>query len=519
MRPQLVVLAALAIVVIASVALAAGAPGEDIPVDSWIYDALFELLATTELPDKLLHTRPLSRGAVAEMLKQVRSSTSSPFLGQELIVQRLEGEFREELSGGEYGEHSVRLGIGPTARIDQFRRSLARNRIGFDAIGSFTASNLLTTRVRLRFDTDGRHDSQFHGEYWKEHFTAWVEQATTVLRWKRLTAAFGREYWRWGLSPHDAMLISDHSPPFDGLRMQYRARNWSYAFHATVLDRTLVFAQDYPGGVGQEGLADRYLVAHRFNWRPRGNLEIAASEVMVFGGFGRPWQWNYLNPVLPYYWEQLNNDTNDNPLWSFELSWRIIDGLLVYGEWMIDDFQIDFESEPQQIGVLAGCIWIPRPLDGRVTLNGEYQRINTFVYGQGQPWNRYFHHRDVNGEVVGIGSSMGTDADRITIIPLYHLNSLVDVVTRLDYVRRGENRIADPQQSGVPKDVPFPSGTVERDLRIGAGTRMRWRGQIVADAMIGYYHVTDHAHIEDSDLDGLFFQFKLNALWWKTFGV
>lgn len=519
MKQVLPVLVTLAMAFTCTTAHAAGANGEDVSVDSWIYDALFELSAAGDLPNTLLHSRPLSRGAIAHALGRYRAASVSLTDGQELIIRRLEEEFHEELAGSANGEHSVRLGIGPTARTDQFRHSIAHNRIGFDAIGSFSVSDVLTTRARVRFDSDGRRDSQFHGEYWKEKFTAWVEQATTVIRWKKLTAAFGREYWRWGPSPHDAMLVSDHSPPFDGLRLQYRARNWSYAFHATALDRTLVFAHDYPAGVGEEGLAERYLVAHRLNWRARSNLEIAASEVMVFGGFERPWQWNYLNPFLPYYWEQLNNDTNDNPLWNLEISWRAVDGLLVYGEWMIDDFQIDFESEPQQIGVLAGCLWTPSQFDGRLALNGEYQRINTFVYGQGQPWNRYFHHRDFEGEVVGIGSNLGTDADRITIIPLYHVGPFVDLTARLDYVRRGKNRMSDPQPSVVPKDVPFPSGVVECDLRIGTGAQIRWRGQVVADVMVGYYRMTDYAHIVNNDLDGLYFQFKLNALRWKTFGV
>ena len=439
--------------------------------------------------------------------------------GAAITLDRLEQEFREELAPAIPGDHHLRLGIGPTMRSDQFRHRLARNRVGLDAVGSFTVSEALTSRVRIRFDSDGRQDSQFHGKYWKENFTAWVEQAVTVLRWKRFTGAFGREYWRWGLSPNDAMLMSGHSPPFDGLRLQYRARNWSYAFHATVLDRMYVSSQDYAGGSGPEGLADRYLVAHRFDWRPRHNLEVAASEVLLFGGFERPWQWNYLNPILPYYWEQLNDNSDDNPLWNFELSWRIVDGLQVYGEWLIDDFQIDFESEPQQIGVLLGSVWIPRALDGRLTLNAEYQRINTFVYGQGRPWNRYFHHRDVNGHVVGIGSNLGTDADRITISPLYHLNSVVDLTAHCDYIRRGENDISDPQESGVPKGVPFPSGIVERDLRIGVGTRLRWQGQIVADAILGYHRLQNVAHVADSEVNGIFFQFKLNALWWKTLGV
>lgn len=519
MRWRLVVI--LAVVGLSSVAKlsAAGAPGEDVLVDSWVYDALIELAAHGNSPDLLLHTRPLSRGQITEALSQYRNSEIVISEGEEMVLQRLEAEFREERSEPIAGDHHARLGIGPTARSDQFRHHFARNRFGVDAVGSVTISNALTSRVRIRFDSDGRHDTQFHGKYWKENFTAWVEQAVTVLRWKRFTGAFGREYWRWGLSPNDAMLMSDQSPPFDGLRLQYRARNWSYAFHATVLDRMYVSGQDYAGDVGQEGLADRYLVAHRFNWQPRGNIEFAASEVLVFGGFDRQFQWNYLNPILPFYWEQLNDNSDDNPLWNFELSWRIVDGLQVYGEWMLDDFQIDFTSEPQQIGILTGASWIPRLCDGRFALNAEYQRINTFVYGQGMPWNRYFHHRDINAEVIGIGSKLGTDADRITLAPLYHLNKYLDITSRLDYLRRGENSISDPQNSGVPKGVPFPSGVVERELRVSAGASVRWQGNVTADAVLGYYRINNFAHVLDQSTEGVFFQFKLSALWWKTFGV
>ncbi len=497
----------------------AGAPGEDMSVDSWVYEALHELSAYGSPSGYLLQTRPLSRKEVVEAVREYRTGSFQLSRGAEILLKRLEEEFREELRHTSSSEHTARIGIGPTSRVLQFREGVTRNRIGFDAQASFSMGDAITARMRVRFDSDGRHDSQFHGEYWKENFTAWVEQAATVVRWKRLTAAFGREYWRWGPSPHDAMLVSGNSPPFDGLRLRYRAHNWSYSFHATVLDRMLVFRHDYVGGDGTEGLADRYLVAHRLNWRPRHNLEVAASEVMLFGGFDRRWQWNYLNPLLPYYWEQLNNDTNDNPLWNFELTWRVLEGLQIYGEWMIDDFQIDFESEPQQIGLLLGVTSAPSQLDGLLTMNAEYQRINTFVYGQGQPWNRYFHHRDMSGNVIGIGSNLGTDADRITIIPKFRAHAFVDLIARFDYLRRGENRISDPQESGVPKGIPFPSGTVERETRFGAGAHVRWRGNVVADALVGFYEMKNAAHVPGDTRSGLFFQFRLDALFWKSFRV
>lgn len=510
-----------ALLLSAAPAIGAGSRVEDIPVDSWIYDALFELSAHTPLPELLLHTRPLARGEVADALARLNGEREALTPGAAIVYNRLRQEFAEELAAADpiRGEHRLRLGGGPTARADQFRHGLAENRIGVDLIPAFTVAEAIAVRLRIRFDSDARSDSQFHGKHWKDNFSAWVEQSVLTARWKRLTVAFGREYWRWGPSPHDAMLMSDHSPPFNGLRLQYRAGNWSYAFHATPLDQMFVFASDYAEGSFTEGLADRYLVAHRLNWKPWPNLEVAASEVMVFGGFDRRFEWNYLNPFLPYYWEQLNESANDNPLWNLELSWRARPGLRLYGEWLIDDFQIDFESEPQQIGVLIGGLWSPAPLRGRLSLNAEYQRINTYVYGQGQPWNRYFHHRDNDGAVIGIGSNLGTDADRISIQPLCHLSPRLDLRGDFHYIRRGANRISDPQKSGVPKGTPFPSGTVEREWRLAIGPRWQQGGHLVAWALVGYDDIDNVGHVDGARRSGWFVQLRVNALWWKTFGV
>lgn len=518
MKPTLLVI--LAVMLLVAPTHAASKSGvEDVLIDSWVYDALIELSAHRSVPQVLLHTRPLARRQVADAITDVGQDGRPQSAGESIILRRLADEFREELTASDTVEHRARLGGGPTSRLDHYHDRYTSGRGGFDAIGSFTVSDAVSTRLRVRFDSDGREDSQFHGEYWKEKFTAWVEQAVTVARWKRFTAAFGREYWRWGLSPHDVMLLSDNSPPFNGLRVMYQARNWSYAFHAAELNQMTILQDDYPGGIGPTGQANRYLVAHRFNWRPRHNLELAVSEVHLFGGIDRGWQWSYLNPFLPYYWEQLNNDTNDNPLWNLELSWRVIDGLQFYGEWMIDDFQIDFESEPHQIGVLAGIQWIPNPFDGRLALNAEYQRLNTFVYGQTRPWNRYVHHVDLHGQPIGIGSNLGTDADRVTLAPLYHLSQHIDLRGRLEHIRRGENRISDPQFTAVPKGLPFPSGTVEDEWRIAIGSSLNYRGQIVASATVGHYQIDNYAHIENESRQGPYFQFRLNMLIWKTFRV
>ena len=500
---------------------ATGAIVEDVPIDSWVYQALFELSSQGHVPTLLLHTQPYTRGEVALAVEAMRQERNLFAVGERIVLSRLEAEFAEELADNAKRKTGqlIRLGGGPTAHSDQFKHGFTKNRIGADAIGSITLSQTAAVRWRVRLDSDGRFDSQFHGEYWKEKFTAWVEQAVFSAQWRRVHLAFGREYWRWGRSPRDVMLLSDHSPPFDGLRAGYRGGKWSFSFHVTMLDSMNVTESDYLGPDGPTGTANRYLVAHRIDWRPRDNFEIALSEVMLFGGVDRPWALNYLNPFVPYYWEQLNSHTNDNPLWSVEMSWRPRRGLELYGEWLLDDFQIDFTSEPQQIGVLGGLAWTPEFAESRLFFNGEYQRINTTVYGQDRPWNRYFHYRDINGNAVGIGSSLGPDADRFYFRTTCHVSPLLDVMGTIESIRRGEGRIDRPQESGVPKGLPFPSGIIEHETNLSAGLQLQYRGNLSATGEVGYANVANAGHVKDFDRNGSFVRIKVAALMWRTFGI
>jgi hypothetical protein len=240
---------------------------------------------------------------------------------------------------------------------------------------------------------------------------------------------------------------------------------------------------------------------------------------MVYGGVNRPWEWNYLNPVLPYYWEQQNNSVNDNPLWNLEISWRPRRGLELYGELMIDDFQIDFKSEPQQIGFSSGMAWSGLA-DGRLFINVEYERVNTFVYGQDYPYNRYVHFRDfLHQEAIGIGSNLGTDADRITLRPRWHQSARLDLTALLEFVRNGEDRIDHPQQTPEPKGIKFPSGIVQKRWTAGLGGRLQAGGNLILDVSTGYQRITNAGNEPGVDLAGAFFRAHLAALIWKTYGI
>ena len=142
-------------------ALAGGSPAEDVSVDSWVYDAVFELSAQGYFSGMLLHTRPWSRGelaaAIAAELQQQRTLPA----GNAILFDRLKSEFAEELaqqSPAQAGNRQyVRLGGGPTARTDQIRHGVARNRAGADPgrQGGYENSARLPVRAEAASEKQG----------------------------------------------------------------------------------------------------------------------------------------------------------------------------------------------------------------------------------------------------------------------------------------------------------------------------------------------------------------------------
>ena len=51
-----------------------------------------------------------------------------------------------------------------------------------------------------------------------------------------------------------------------------------------------------------------------------GVFELGLSEVALYGGYNRPMEWRYLNPFLPYYWEQYNRGGDDNMFLGIDLA-------------------------------------------------------------------------------------------------------------------------------------------------------------------------------------------------------
>jgi len=484
---------------------------EDIPIDSWIYPAVGELAGGGVGPRWHLLTTPYTREQVAAYLHGLAVDTARLDPGQHILFRRLYYEFREDIDefrrpAGE--ELVLRAGVQPYALTTQTENREGVNRGGGYVFASFGQSGKWVARARVRLESDARYDTRFRGERWKDNLTANVDDAYIKARWGNFEAFWGRGWLKFGRSATDGLLLSGFSPPFDYGRLSYRKGAFHFLYFIAVLD-DLAMPPGRP--------ARRYLAGHRIDVRPWSFLELAATEVAVFGGVNRPLEWYYLNPFLPYYWEQLNEDKDDNPLWNLEWSVMFARSWELYGEWLIDDFQIDFESEPHQLGILVG-LHAAAPFGlARSYHTVEYSRVNTTVYGQNEPHNRYYYRRDMDGRVIPLGSKYGPDVDRLTYNFKYHAASWLDVSLAAERRRRGERDIEDRQGPGVPYGVTFPSGVVDQRWDLSLRFDFQYRNVIFAGLTGGWSQRKNEGNRPGNDGELFFADGFVRCNLWRVF--
>ena len=352
------------------------------------------------------------------------------------------------------------------------------HRIGTNAEVWFGYLSRWQVHIRARLENHGELDPQFHGRIWKEKLTGWVDNAAVYYSVDRFFVSAGRSFIQWGPESRDALLLSDHGPPLDRLWLGYENRVFRFdVIHARLDDMRS----------GDE-LVSRYLSAHRLTFRKAGLFELGLSEVVLYGGIDRQPEWYYLNPFLPYYWEQWNQRQEDNIMFGADFVVYWPKRARIFGELLVDDFQIDFESEPHQVGYKLGVDALEPFGLRRIFTKLTYTRLNPTVYGQILRRNLYLH----KGEPLGYFG--GNDQDRWLGLLRYHASVNFDFELELQRQRRGEGKIGVFEVAAVPYQDQFPTGVVEKStkltLRCDFFTKLMLQGYLAAS----YEHLDNFAH-------------------------
>ncbi len=390
---------------------------------------------------------------------------------------------------------------------ENFRTGLNQRSRAYESVRGFMTSQPLpglSLYINFLLDEELEKDPDYQGKKWRG-FAGEVENAFLHFQWRGLTVMAGRYTSFWGPS-RESLILSETARPMDAIFWSYRLGFLRYSWQFAQLDRRRHVDEN------ETVFENRYFSGHRLDVRLRRNLYLGLFETVIFGGPGRSPELAYLNPFLFYHAHQLNENFNDNTFLGVDFAWYLKGRHKIYGQFLIDDFQIDNEvrgdNEPNEIGVLLG-IHSVRILENH-EIRAEYLAITNRTYSQVYERNRYLNRGELIGHV------FGPDGDRARLEISRWLDAVNRVSLNLTYQRRGEGYINAPwTMPWMEVDnyaEPFPTGTVENTFRPAARFAGFIRKYIFLDIEFGYDFIGNYGHDEGRNRTLPYFNLRLSLI-------
>ncbi len=441
-----------------------GAPDVSLNFDGWVTDALAKLETRGITGGFHRQTAPLSRTEVAAIIRQaesrIRAGAVAPSEIDRKLLEKLKRAFRRELAGGT--GHALRF-------LPQLRATEKKIAPALETAFHYTAGNL-ENRIAPRFvlysefethnferrAPDGKTAEQ-RLERWRGGYIGDFKRSYLQVNSSHLNLLVGRDWIYWGASRHQTVGISDNSPPFDQIRLTAMlGKRFKATAFTTQLDSTW-----YDDGE-KRYLAKRYMSGHRLDYQYNDRVEIGVAEWILYGGDAQTLEWKYANPFTFYYALQYNAKADDNVMFALDAAIRPVDGLRLYGEWVIDDIQYESDSnDPHAVAWLLGLTWYPEQFDGQLEVHSEYARVNRWAYTHLVPDNQFTHFG------YAIGHPIGTDADTVRLSAAYQFTVSAEATVHAVLTRHGEGTIADRFYGEDFEALSFPTGIVARTTEIG----------------------------------------------------
>jgi hypothetical protein len=143
---------------------------------------------------------------------------------------------------------------------------------------------------------------------------------------------------------------------------------------------------------------EKYLHAHRLNFKVHDNFSFGLSEIAVYGS--RPYEHRdieptYLLPFMPYLFAKTYGEDRDNNGISADFSWKLFNKIEIYNEWFMDD--LDRNKWAASLGIAIDFAKI-----------GMFNWDYNFEYTRIEPWV-YTHNKGLSTDYTHFGNSLGSD--------------------------------------------------------------------------------------------------------------
>ncbi|MEM7786351.1 MAG: hypothetical protein AAF594_01355, partial [Bacteroidota bacterium] len=223
------------------------------------------------------------------------------------------------------------------------------------------------------------------------------EEGYVAYRGARADVALGRIGVHWGRAGRDALFLSDNPRPYDALHLRLGGRRVAVRsvlgqLDAALLDGTFTDVTGLRPGdrPSDQPRINRYVSAHRFDWRPSRHVLLSVIENAIYSGANAGPSLTYLLPTQGFSFlidntpkDVENNGAVGGMLWAYYRGWTL------HGEVFMDDFDILDAAEPTSAaltGTLTRAGVLPR-LDAELGLTAVTAR----AYNTNQPEGRYLY--------------------------------------------------------------------------------------------------------------------------------
>ena len=451
----------------------------NVPLDSWVYEAL-DALEGYGLIDTALHsTRPytkletarLAGEAIKNWEAQISRQKPIGFGEQELIptlLNRFKREFQVEL---------VELGILEGSRSASFLKPV--DEINFKYI--FQTDNPVvrpqlgnqppTQRIPPIYNNDGivyqkgtsflteiRGEARFWNHfsfYYQPIFKAFEGEGAKVELEKGYLKAeafnveieVGRDSLWWGPGRNGALLMTNNAQPFDLVKF---SNSQLLQLPLLGLFKFNLFLSKLDNL--KPSVPNPQLYGLHLNFKPHPNFEVGLSQIAIFGGEGTKISLGDYSRIL-YSNQNYEGNLESNQQVSVDFAWRwpnmgyylpVARSLKLYAEWGAEDTGIF----PDRRAYLLGFFLTDFLKMGRIGLRFEY--ANTTV--PAVPWAWYTHGTyppTYHGLL--FGDHLGSNGEEFFARLTYNISTKILLGLDFDYAKQGfyKTNQTSSQQLGI----------------------------------------------------------------------
>ena len=399
---------------------------------------------------------------------------------------------------------SRRLALFSCAQED-FHAAKASRAQGFESFhGGLAARPLEQVFAYGRFSLDEQlaEDPAYGGKKWRG-LAGGIDDAFVQVRLGNFSGTIGRFASFWG--PRSSLVLASGSS-MDGLACAYTWGRLTLSYRLARLD-----------GLNPEDdevtqFENRFLAAHRLDLHLSDRIRLGFFESAIFGGPGRQVELYYLNPILFFHASQLNDGTDDNTLLGFDYTIKPGRGLKIYGQVLVDDYQVDdhaqSDREPNQVGWITG--FYAADIVPGLDLKTEYARVPNWTFNQPLPRNRYLYKDEP------IGAAPGNDYDRMDLALLRWFGPELFTAARFSRHRQGEGApTADWTAPWLEIEgeysEPFPTGTVQTTTTMAAQLKGFLGNYFFVDLTAGVDWIDNFDHVSGDDRTVPFLRLTLSS--------